>query len=292
MLCCSNIIALLLIVVVELENANLASLAASEDQVFSPASSHHTGYHTDNPCSNCGPATPITPCDQYSSNPSTPMQLSSPQSHQNLHSTPHGPGNACIHTIGQKVSQQHSAVTSLIPNCSPLVKADLHPGSPIMAQTNGPQVRKNIFQTVDGITRLVNTQSAGVGQWTRGLYTNVESATASVSNIPQLGLEQPETTGYLHLLNEAIDQYNTGELLPHGANDLFSTMAPCSTINNSIGCISLPKPEPVTMVSRAHGQGLGKKGRKKTKKGMCSLCYYIYCYAVFFYLKTGLFLTY
>jgi len=262
-----------LVLFLELESANstLASIAASQEQAFSPVgtpgycsevtSPHNlnTSYPSDNACAHCSPATPIPHADHFS-NPSTPTQLSSPNSHQTFHSTPHGPGHVCLHTNTPSVSQAHPAVSSLIPNCSPLVKADLHPGSPRMSQKIGPQVKKNIFQ------------QPAVSQWSQQVPNPAShSAVHSTPIVADLGLEHPETTGYLNLLNEAIDQYNNGQLLQTGVNDLFTSIGTCSTIDNTIDCISLPKQEPVTMVSRKHGQGQGKKGKKKkaTKKGQC-----------------------
>lgn len=241
----------------------MATIAAVNGQPFSPASSHHSmppditsphhaGYQKENPCTHCSPATPITHDDQFS-NPSTPMQLSSPSAHQTLHSTPHGPSSILVH------SKQAHPINNLL-NCSPLVKADLHPGSPRMAQKGGPQAKKNIFHTCD--TKVI--QQSVANNWSVPL--NPELGTSS--EVTNLVTNKQEAMGYLNLLSEAIDEYNNGDLLENGTSDLFSSLAPCTTIENSIECISLPKPEPVTMVARKHGQGKGKKGKKKpTKKG-------------------------
>ncbi|WAR09453.1 hypothetical protein MAR_019411 [Mya arenaria] len=138
---------------------NLSSTPAT--QPFSPtgqttqssgaSQSHSPGYQSENPYLHSNPATPISQ-DLLHSEPSTPMQLSSPSSNQQLHSTPHGPSSVRLHShASSPIHPQHATISSKnIPsNCSPLVKADIHPGSPIMRQTNGPHVRKTILQPGD-----------------------------------------------------------------------------------------------------------------------------------------------
>ncbi|XP_052807190.1 uncharacterized protein LOC128236382 [Mya arenaria] len=243
---------------------NLSSTPAT--QPFSPtgqttqssgaSQSHSPGYQSENPYLHSNPATPISQ-DLLHSEPSTPMQLSSPSSNQQLHSTPHGPSSVRLHShASSPIHPQHATISSKnIPsNCSPLVKADIHPGSPIMRQTNGPHVRKTILQPGDSSQSYFSSYRP-------------KQTTTNTKTISDFHLLNPQDSGYLNLLSDAADlcTVDTASLAPEGS----AYTSTCSTIENTIDCISLPRPNTTTVGARAHGQGKGKKGklRKNGKKG-------------------------
>lgn len=213
--------------------------------VTSPQSLN-SGYISETPYPHSSPATPITHGDQLAnSNPSTPAQLSSPGSNATFHSTPHGPPSVRTHT-------------SQFPhNCSPLVKADLHAGSPIMAQKGGPRAKQNIFPAASSEGMCLTGQSSAHSQWTSQLVSDSGTVSTPVTTADSLG--------YLNLLNDATDISNN-QVLQEAACDLLNSIVPCSTIENSIDCISIPKSEPTFIVARKHGQGKGKKGKRKLSK--------------------------
>ncbi|WAR09334.1 hypothetical protein MAR_019292 [Mya arenaria] len=207
---------------------NLSSTPAT--QPFSPtgqttqssgaSQSHSPGYQSENPYLHSNPATPISQ-DLLHSEPSTPMQLSSPSSNQQLHSTPHGPSSVRLHShASSPIHPQHATISSKnIPsNCSPLVKADIHPGSPIMRQTNGPHVRKTILQPGDSSQSYFSS------------YRPKQTTTNTKTN-SDFHLLNPQ--GYLNLLSDAADlcTVDTASLAPEGS----AYTSTCSTIENTIG---------------------------------------------------------
>ncbi|XP_052242786.1 uncharacterized protein LOC127852831 isoform X3 [Dreissena polymorpha] len=219
-------------------------------------------YHPESPFRHSNPATPIQhdPCQSYSDS----VQLSSPNSHHHLHSTPHGPSAVKKHANHKICSE------NILSNCSPLVKGDLCPGSPIMMQTNAPRTRKNIVFSSDNSGSYFSSIAASQAQ------TSVEQsqpcfAALAATGPSQSGVAQQEMhTGFLQFLGETVEQMDLGSSTLPGT---LVAQPPCSTIENSIDCISLPKPNTTTVGARAHGQGMGKKGgrrkqsTKKSKKG-------------------------
>lgn len=216
----------------------------------------NSGYISEAPYPHSSPATPIAHGDQLvNSNPSTPAHLSSPGSNTTFHSTPHGPPSVRTHT------------SQLPHNCSPLVKADLHAGSPMMAQKGGPRAKQNIFPAASSEGMGLTGQSSAHSQWTSQLVSDIGTMPTQITTADSLG--------YLNLLNDA----SNNQVLQDAACDLLNSIAPCSTIENTIDCISIPKSEPTFIVARKHGQGKGKKGKRKLSKTGEDLLYNMKAFA-------------
>lgn len=205
--------------------------------------------------------------DPYS-NPRTPRQTSSPHISQMIHSTPTGPGSSRsladsdhFHN-SSPIHPENSTMSNVLKHCSPLIKSDIHPGSPIPAQ-----IGRNVFQP---------------NRRNNGLYFNSQVPTMltsqngqnlehnSLGNTGAQNFMEP-VDGYLNLLNDKVDVATSREA--------------CSTIENTIGCISLPEPtSAVTNVSNDE-KGLiksrGNKSRRKERsKQAGTVCFLFFCLTV------------
>lgn len=206
-----------------------ASPGSTATQPFSPAYSHGSNPPTPR---NHQPLsmfvndshTPRQSSEAPHSNPATP-QPSSPNVSHLVHSTPTRSGsvrsqNNLFHHSSPIQHLQNNSISNkrLPPHCSPLVKGDLHPGSPKMVQRNTDTSRGNqesniIFPTKTGVDN--------------GLYFNSQQK-LSIPNVHTNSDDHPPpemtTPSFLNLLND----------------DLQTPNEPCSTVANSIECVSLP----------------------------------------------------
>lgn len=212
-------------------------------QPFSPVYSHasepptprNQQHHT----SCVSPYAPRTPMnDMY---PHTPGQPESPHHSLMMHSTPTGPGS--VRSQAHESFAHHSPinhhsnmVTGAMTACSPLVKADLHPNSPLMTQKNTP-CKNNV----------------SLGNHNSALYFNSQTAVSSTASTCLLNTDHGAVTsdGFLTLLND-----NPNIPVSHRE---------CSTIENTIGCISLPQPENRKPDASSPGQTSRRKRKGKPK---------------------------
>ncbi|XP_045196369.2 uncharacterized protein LOC123551470 [Mercenaria mercenaria] len=229
------------------------SPSSTATQPFSPAFSHYSemnnpptprnqqhlsAYVNENsPVGTCTPGSHIE--DPYS-NPATPIQSNTGQI---IHSTPTGPSsvrsqrNPDHFHHSSPIHSQHSAVkNSHAPiHCSPLVKADIHPDSPLLAQTNVYQSSSN-----NGLYFSSHITSEMAGQNRHDFASN--GCVAQTENFSE------HASGYLNLLN--------------GAANIPASREPCTTIENTIGCISLPQPSSIESKPNKK-KGASRSRRKK-----------------------------
>lgn len=206
-----------------------------------PRNQQHLMKYVNRSCHGGSPYGPNTPRHQHEdpySNPGTPRQMSSPHTSQLIHSTPTGPGSSRSQSNSDHfhnsspIHPKHSTISNALTLCSPLVKSDIHPGSPMPA-SNG----KNVFQP---------------NRRNNGLYFNSQVTTICTSQNAQHFIEPVD--GYLNLLNDEVDVATSREA--------------CSTIENTIGCISLPQPSSVvTDVSNTGKDSIKSGGNKSRRKG-------------------------
>ncbi|XP_060558968.1 uncharacterized protein LOC132719229 [Ruditapes philippinarum] len=218
------------------------SPSSTATQPFSPAYSNysevnnpptpHNQQHLStyvNGTSPRGPNSPGSHAGDPYSNPATPLQ--SNISHV-MHSTPTGPGNPDHFHLSSPIRSQHSAVkNSHVPvHCSPLVKADVHPHSPLLTHSNEYHLNSN-----------------------SGLYFNSqitnEVSNKNVNSNNGTGHFGHSTEGYLHLLQQDVNSPSSRE--------------PCTTIENTIGCISLPPPSNSETKQNNQPNGASRSRRKR-----------------------------
>ncbi|KAL4233281.1 hypothetical protein ACF0H5_007965 [Mactra antiquata] len=206
------------------------SPCSTATQPFSPSYSHCSEQNPTTPRHHHYPAmcqsstkSPRHVTDDVYSNPATPKSYST-STNMLVHSTPTGPGSVrsqCSNDHFHKSSPIHPTVHSgkLPITCSPLVKADLHAASPRMVQ-------KSTDQTLG--TSIIPPSAAA----NNGLYFNSQQKLIPTSTpIDSVHSQVP----FVCLLND-----NTVHGQPCSNTDSSMPGGSCSTIDNSIGCISLP----------------------------------------------------
>lgn len=234
-----------------------ASPGSTETQPFSPALSHYSEVnnpptprhqqHLSSYINGGSPGVPHTPkshtVDPYS-NPATPQQ-SSPQHNQLLHSTPTGSVRSRTDSEhfhqSSPIHPQHNTITNMhLPTqCSPLVKADLHPQSPFSTQN-----QTSFFQSATN----------------NGLYFNSHVIVrANTQNGQNLEHNVNNSAG----MKNFSDHPGYMDLLTDDGSNVRTSREHCTTIENSIGCISLPQPTNQATRAEDGKKGAARKSRRK-----------------------------